>query len=620
MAKKAKAPIDEKADRLQRLKESRRKLENRFCVRISSAAFEFAVHGLETFHPQLISDEASPWKPIEILARACKLVVERFKNCAYERDFYENAYRLRWALVEIVELFNKTDWYSKSWVDRLRWDRDSASILMGEFLSRWEVVLESPPRGFGVLFSDFAKNIKILRKNAYSHLSSRRIAKLLDVIQDGLIYSFERHLTVSQVDVAQVVSTLTDVPPTVILPSIDHQKEAIYMTCRGLLEQNNTIHEIYATLVSTRRGSNNLPRGSFLLLGSTGTGKTDIARAVAEYWYCDASRLVEIDLSDYDAEETAECSTEKHEDFWGRLTGVVARRPYSVIVIDNIEKASPSVMRVLLELLRGEAQASDVVDFSNSVIFMTSGVGSDQLDLRCVCHKRNEDLWNQFLSNQYIFRKTHDCILKGSGPERALAAAKKLLGTDLLDSVDKVFILKRFTNYRSVLRVLLRKIVSQLFGDKRLIVHASNEVLNFLFLEALQKFGKGGKALEKVLHEHIVPWLTAVDDLKTDVVVRVDKFAGARELLFSFQEQETCVDDWYFKFKDGTFDKAVGNVRMKVESMHRIFKSINEYKRLLQCRNGTRDSGRLVVDICDEILRWSPFPERQPFHNLYLNL
>ncbi|CAA0813932.1 Unknown protein [Striga hermonthica] len=556
MAKKAKAPRDENAER--------RKLENRFCVRISSAAFEFAVDGLKTFHPQIISDEAHPWKPIEFLARA-------------------------------FELFNKTHWYSKSWVDRLRWDRDSASIFMGEFLTRWEVVLESPPpKGFGVLFSDCAKNINILRKNAYSHRSSRRIAKFLDMIQDELIYAFERHLTVSQVDVAQVVSTLTDVPPTVILPSIDHQKKAIYMTCRGLLEQNNMIHEIYATLVSTSRVEPVITSRGVLF----------------SYWAPREPFLFFCLFS----------STEKHEDFWGRLTGVVARRPYLVIVIDKIEKTSPSIMRVLLELMRGEAQSSDVVEFSNSVIFMTSGVGSDQLDLRCVCHNRNEDTWNQFLSNPYIFRTTHDCVLKGSGPERALAEAKKLLGTDLLDSVDKVSIFKRFTNYRSVLRVLLRKIVSQLFGDKRLIVHAYDEVLNFLFLEALQKFGKGGKALENVLHEHIVPWLTTVDDLKTDVVVRDDKLVGARELLFSFQEEETCADDWYFTFKDGTFNKTTGNARMKVESMHWIFNSISEYKRLLQCRSGKPDSGHLFVDICDEILRWSPLRERQPFHNLSLDL
>ncbi|GER56572.1 zinc knuckle (CCHC-type) family protein [Striga asiatica] len=105
-----------------------------------------------------------------------------------------------------------------------------------------------------------------------------------------------------------------------------------------------------------------------------------------------------------------------------------------------------------------------------------------------------------------------------------------------------------------------------------------------------QANGKGGKAFEKVLHEHIVPWLTVVDDLKTNVVVRVDKFVEKRELLFSFQEQETCADDWYFK-----------------------------YKQLFECRNGKRDSANPFVDICDEILKWSPFPERQPFHNLYLD-
>ncbi|GER56210.1 ATP-dependent chaperone ClpB, partial [Striga asiatica] len=179
---------------------------------------------------------------------------------------------------------------------------------------------------------------------------------------------------------------------------------------------------------------------------------------------------------------------DKHEDFWGRLVGVVSRRPYSMFVIGKIEKASPSITRVLLELLCREDQASDVVDFSNLLILMTLV------------------LWNQFSIIPYIFRMTHDCVLKGSGPERALSEAKPLLGNDLVDKV-------------------------------------------FYFQE-----GKGGTALEKALLEHIIPWLTTVDDLKTRYVA----------------EQETCEDDWYFMFKDGIFDKLIANVRMKVESMHWI--------------------------------------------------
>ncbi|KAL3655163.1 hypothetical protein CASFOL_000949 [Castilleja foliolosa] len=593
------------------LKDEKLKLEDRYCVRISDAAFDMAVQGLKTFDSKLIFDDASPRKAMEILDGACKLVFERFKNCAYETSFYEEAHQLRWDLVELIELYkNRPNTKPGLWVTQLRWTRDCKSIFMNDFLCRWKHVLVSSG-GSHILTQEFVQQLSFFKEtnnNDVDDASSQKsclddVAQLINVIRAKLVSSFGPLLTVTCSHVAEVASKLSDVPLTqFLLPHNDYKKlKAKNMTNFRVLEQEHVVHDIYETLASsTRLGSSSSthPRGSFLLLGQSGAGKTEIAKAIAKHWYCDVTRLVEIDVSDLEDES----------DLWRRLTEVVEKRPYSVIVLDKIEKASESVTRALVNVLSKEApRPPSEVDLSNSIIFMTSEVGSDQLKLFCKCHREDEDTHKLFLLNPAKFCKTHDCTLKGSGRERALIQARKFFSDALLDSVDKVLVVEMFLYTRDVFRVLLREIVREHYGQ-RLVVHVSDCALFFLLKDFLPRlYEEGGKVLKRLLLEQVIQWLPARQNLK-NVVVYVDKHAGTTQVSFSFHRHEQSADDWYFKLKDGIFDKSMANLRTKVESVCRIFKLRSEYIGLLDS-NDIGSSKVLADNIIDEILMWSPFHE-----------
>ncbi|KAI3466181.1 hypothetical protein Pfo_022844 [Paulownia fortunei] len=659
------------------LKEAKPKLEEKYCVRISVGAFDLAVvHALRSFDSKLMSEDVTREKVIKILEGACKLVLENFRNCALESEFYEKAYELRRALVEAIELYRDKHPNSQSWLTRVKLERDSASIYMNDFLQKWQYVVMSSG-GCKIFTPEYAHKLSLLKDYAskFAYLdcpllnkgssrelttTPRRVARevgyFLDEIQGQLIEQFRCLLTVKPCHVAEVytratfklflcclflalfmqfvlplhfppplpgevVSSLTDVPHTEILPSINHlKKRAIYKTNQRVVNQEHVIDEIFEIIVCQRHMTTRL-RGSFLLLGPPGVGKTEIAKAVAEHWYCDVSRLVEIDMSEY-AEpqlESASCdlsewSTRKHQDLWKHLTEVVGKRPYSVILLDKIDKASFSVTRVLLEILRNNAP-SDIegnpVDFSKSIIFMTSSVGANQLVLACTCFNKNEDLWEQFMRNPMEFYKTHNCTLKGSGCERVVAEAREFFSADLLDSLDKVFVVDKFRDRKAVARVMLRDIVREVTGG-RFVVHASDAALDVLLRKRPTEGFEAGKAIKKSLLEDVIPRLSAAEGYNSAVVC-VDTLVGTHELSFRFQTLEQSVDDWYFKQKDGTFGNLIANLRMKVESVYSIFNLRRKCLPLLGHfgRNFTL-LGQYVLDICDLILMFPPSPNPPP--------
>ena len=193
---------------------------------------------------------------------------------------------------------------------------------------------------------------------------------------------------VSEEDIARVVSTWTGIPVSKMMTS-EMEKLLKLESILGerVVGQEEAIRAVSDAIRRNKSGLSdvNRPTGTFMFIGPTGVGKTELAKTLAEFLFSDERALTRIDMSEY---------MEKHSvsrligappgyvgyDQGGQLTEVVRRRPYSVILFDEIEKAHPDVFNVLLQLL-DEGRLTDgqgrVVDFRNTIVIMTSNLGSD---------------------------------------------------------------------------------------------------------------------------------------------------------------------------------------------------------------------------------------------------
>ncbi len=213
---------------------------------------------------------------------------------------------------------------------------------------------------------------------------------------------------VTEEDVAQVVAKWTGIPVEKMLEAelarLTHMEDRLHARVVG---QNQAVEAVANAVRRARAGLQdpNRPIGSFIFLGPTGVGKTELARTLAEFLFDDDTHMVRIDMSEY---------MEKHSvsrlvgappgyvgyDEGGQLTESVRRRPYAVVLFDEIEKAHPDVFNILLQLL-DDGRLTDgqgrTVDFRNTVIIMTSNVGSHLLvDGEPTTEQLNEELRRTF--------------------------------------------------------------------------------------------------------------------------------------------------------------------------------------------------------------------------------
>jgi len=230
-------------------------------------------------------------------------------------------------------------------------------------------------------------------------------------------------------DVAEVVSVWTRIPVARLLEG--ELQKLLHMEARlheRVIGQDDAVEAIANALRRSRAGLSdpNRPIGSFIFLGPTGVGKTELAKTLAEFMFDDEQAMVRIDMSEY---------MEKHSvarligappgyvgfEEGGQLTEAIRRRPYAVLLLDEIEKAHPDVFNVLLQLL-DDGRLTDgqgrVVDFKNAIVIMTSNVGS------------------QFLT---------DGIAEDIAEERALGALREGFRPEFLNRIDEIVVFRRLT-------------------------------------------------------------------------------------------------------------------------------------------------------------------------------
>jgi ATP-dependent Clp protease ATP-binding subunit ClpB len=264
------------------------------------------------------------------------------------------------------------------------WEREKSAVL-GVQEAKRELDAARREMEAKIREEDFARVAELQYKVIPDR--ERRLAELGDVPVDPVRYVRSE---VTEKDVAEAVSRLTRIPVSRLLEAeaekLVHIEETLSARVVG---QDDAVRAIAAAVRRARSGLQDpsRPLGSFLLLGPTGVGKTELAKALAEFLFDDERAMVRLDMSEYMEKHAASRLVGAPPGYvgyeeGGQLTNPIRRRPYSVILLDEVEKAHKDVFHVLLQLL-DEGRLTDnqgvTVNFRNTLVLMTSNLGSSDV-------------------------------------------------------------------------------------------------------------------------------------------------------------------------------------------------------------------------------------------------
>lgn len=346
-----------------------------------------------------ISDRFLPDKAIDLVDEACALIKTELDSMPAELD--ELSRRIMQLEIEEAALKKETDRLSR---DRLAELQKDLAELHDEFSSQkaqWENEKSSVEK-----LSSLREEIEALNREiqtAQQKYDLNRAAELqygqLPELQKQLAVEEERvknqdmslvHESVTEEEIAKIISRWTGIPVVKLTESERsktlHLDEVLH---KRVIGQDEGVEKVTEAIIRSKAGIKDpsKPIGSFLFLGPTGVGKTELAKALAESLFDDESNMVRIDMSEYMEKFSvsrligAPPGYVGYEE-GGQLTEAVRRKPYAVVLFDEIEKAHPDVFNVLLQVLddgRITDSLGKTVDFKNTILIMTSNIGSQHL-------------------------------------------------------------------------------------------------------------------------------------------------------------------------------------------------------------------------------------------------
>ncbi|HIW33564.1 MAG TPA: ATP-dependent Clp protease ATP-binding subunit, partial [Candidatus Paenibacillus intestinavium] len=439
------------------------------------------------------------------------------------RDRYEAHHRVKITDESIIQAVKLSDRYIPD-----RFLPDKAIDLVDEAGSRVRLNTYTVPPNLKELENrlenirkekDAAVQSQEFEKAAALRDTEQKIREELDTTKN--LWKEKQGRTDSEVtpeDIAQVVASWTGIPVSKLgegeterllkMESILHdriigQEEAVKSVSRA-------IRRARAGLKDPKR-----PIGSFIFLGPTGVGKTELARALAEAMFGDENSVIRIDMSEY---------MEKHStsrlvgappgyvgyEEGGQLTEKVRRKPYSVVLLDEIEKAHPEVFNILLQVLE-DGRLTDskgrVVDFRNTLIIMTSNVGADQI-------KRNSTLG---------FTAVNDAGREfASMRDKVLAELKKSFRPEFINRIDETIVFHSLgEEHIAQIVTLMADDLAKRLKEQEIEFTLSDEAKKFLAKEGYDP-QYGARPLRRAIQKHIEDRLS--EDLLMGVIQKGDSF------------------------------------------------------------------------------------------------
>ena len=406
-----------------------------------------------TLADRYITDRFLPDKAIDLVDEACALIKTELDSLPTELD--ETQRKIMQLQIEEAALKKETDNLSKGRLTELqkelselqedfsvkkaRWDNEKAAV---DKIHQLKTEIEDANNQI-----EMAKNSGDLeRASELEYGELPRLQQLMDEAENAAKTSDQQmvHESVSDEEIAQIISRWTGIPVAKLTES--ERNKTLHLDDelhKRVIGQDDGVTKVADAIIRSKAGIKDptKPIGSFLFMGPTGVGKTELAKSLAECLFDNEANMVRIDMSEY---------MEKYSvsrligappgyvgfDDGGQLTEKIRRKPYSVILFDEIEKAHPDVMNMLLQILE-DGRLTDsqgrTVNFKNTVIIMTSNIGA-----RLITEKKSLGFTNSSEENE---NKEYEEIKKN-----VMAELKKQLRPEFINRIDDIIVFHKLND------------------------------------------------------------------------------------------------------------------------------------------------------------------------------
>ena len=454
-----------------------------------------------TLSHRYISDRFLPDKAIDLVDEACALIKTELDSMPAELDELQR--KVMQLEIEEAALKKETDNLSKDRLENLQkelaelrdefnvkkaqWDNEKSGV---ERLSKLREDIEAMHKEIALA----QRNYDLEKAAELQYGKLPQLQKQLE-IEEEKIKSQEMtlvHESVTDEEIAKIISRWTGIPVAKLTES--ERNKTLHLDKelhKRVIGQEEGVIKVTEAIIRSKAGIKDpeKPIGSFLFLGPTGVGKTELAKALAENLFDDESNMVRIDMSEY---------MEKHSvsrligappgyvgyEEGGQLTEAVRRKPYSVVLFDEIEKAHPDVFNVLLQVL-DDGRITDsqgrTVDFKNTILIMTSNIGSSYL-------------LDGIDGNGEIMPEAENAVMND---------LRAHFRPEFLNRLDETILFKPLTksDIRSIINLLLADLNKRL-SDRELRLELTDEAKDFITENGYDPV-YGARPLKRYVQKHV---------------------------------------------------------------------------------------------------------------------